>query len=67
MIDPGAILGPVVCPSTSQCTAVAIDKAGQELTFNPTAPGTPTPTHDRPRQRPARGGVPVGEPVHRRR
>lgn len=31
----------VACPSTSQCTAV--DGEGQEVTFNPVAPGTPTP------------------------
>lgn len=32
----------MACPSTSQCTAV--DDFGREVTFNPTAPGTPTPT-----------------------
>src|SRR5437899_9699842 len=30
----------VSCPSTTQCTAV--DAVGQEVTFNPTSPGTPT-------------------------
>ena len=29
------------CPSSSQCTAV--DRLGQEVTFNPQAPGAPTP------------------------
>ncbi|MDQ6804281.1 MAG: hypothetical protein M3065_04810 [Actinomycetota bacterium] len=32
----------VACPSATQCTAV--DNVGQQVTFNPTAPGTPTPT-----------------------
>ena len=32
----------MACPSVSQCTAV--DSGGREVTFNPTAPGTPTPT-----------------------
>jgi hypothetical protein len=32
----------VACPSVSQCTAV--DSVGHEVTFNPTVPGTPTPT-----------------------
>ncbi|HEV3321387.1 MAG TPA: hypothetical protein VG147_04250 [Solirubrobacteraceae bacterium] len=31
----------VACPSASQCTAV--NAAGQEVTFNPASPGTPTP------------------------
>ena len=31
----------VACPTSSQCTAVDTD--GQEVTFDPTAPGTPTP------------------------
>lgn len=35
-----ALLG-VACPSATQCTAV--DNVGQVATFNPTAPGTPTP------------------------
>jgi hypothetical protein len=33
----------VACPSVSQCTAV--DDAGREVTFDPRAPGTPTPTY----------------------
>ena len=32
----------MACPSTSQCTAV--DDSGQQVTFDPTAPGAPTPT-----------------------
>jgi hypothetical protein len=32
----------VACPSTSQCTAV--DIAGQQVTFDPASPGSPTPT-----------------------
>lgn len=32
----------VACPSGSQCTAV--DDAGREVTFDPNAPGKPTPT-----------------------
>ena len=32
----------VACPSASQCTAVGT--VGQQVTFNPTAPGTPTQT-----------------------
>ncbi len=31
----------MACPSASQCTVVG--GAGREVTFNPTAPGTPTP------------------------
>ena len=31
----------VACPSATQCTA--IDGSGQEVTFDPSAPGTPTP------------------------
>src|ERR1700684_613693 len=31
----------VACPSATQCTAV--DGSGQELTYNPSSPGTPTP------------------------
>ena len=38
----GQALIAVACPSTTQCTA--IDIVGQQVTFNPTAPGTPTPT-----------------------
>jgi len=40
-IDSGGSLPGVVCPSTSQCTAV--DEAGREVTFDPRSPGTPTP------------------------
>ena len=32
----------VACPSATQCTAV--DSIGQQVTFNPTSPGTPIPT-----------------------
>ena len=32
----------VACPSISQCTAAADD--GQQVTFDPASPGTPTPT-----------------------
>jgi len=32
----------VACLSALQCTAV--DRVGHEVTFNPTVPGTPTPT-----------------------
>jgi hypothetical protein len=49
----GYDLTSVACPSTSQCTAVGSEpyeqyehnneRAGQEVTFNPTSPGTPTP------------------------
>ena len=35
-------LNGVACPSTTQCTAV--DANGQQVTFNPNSPGTPTPT-----------------------
>jgi hypothetical protein len=31
----------VACPAVSQCTAV--DQSGNEVTFNPQSPGTPTP------------------------
>jgi hypothetical protein len=48
-IDPGGgyaghytLLSGVACPSTVECTAV--DARGQELTFDPASPGTPTPT-----------------------
>jgi hypothetical protein len=41
-LDPGGSLWGVACPSISQCTAV--DQSGKQVTFNPTAPGTPTPT-----------------------
>jgi len=40
--DVGRSLSDVACPSASQCTAV--DDSGRQVTFNPTAPGTPTPT-----------------------
>ena len=32
----------VACPSTTQCTAV--DNQGQQVTFDPSSPGDPTPT-----------------------
>jgi hypothetical protein len=32
----------VACPSATQCTAV--DNPGQQVTFDPASPGTPTPT-----------------------
>ena len=32
----------IVCPATSQCTAV--DEGGNAATFNPASPGSPTPT-----------------------
>ena len=35
-------LSGVACPSATQCTAV--DQSGQQVTFNPASPGTPTPT-----------------------
>jgi hypothetical protein len=35
-------LNTVACPSATQCTAVDTD--GREVTFNPTSPGSPTPT-----------------------
>ena len=38
----GSKLDAVACPSTGQCTAV--DGAGRQVTFDPTSPGTPTPT-----------------------
>ena len=41
-IDGTNALYGVACPSTSQCTAV--DHDGQQVTFDPVAPGTPTPT-----------------------
>ena len=39
-IDDGGTMKSVACPSTSQCTAV--DYVGNEVTFDPTSPGTPT-------------------------
>lgn len=42
-IDGTKYLTAVACPSTSQCTAV--DTSGQQVTFDPTSPGTPTPTN----------------------
>ena len=66
-IDSGGYdaLNGVACPSTSQCTAV--DSDGKQVTFDPAAPGTPTPTTiDSTNILPA-GGVPVNQPVHRRR
>ena len=41
LLDQPALVG-VACPSTSQCTAV--DGGGKQVTFDPTSPGTPTPT-----------------------
>jgi hypothetical protein len=38
----GVSLAGVACPSASQCTA--IDDAGQQVTFDPAAAATPTPT-----------------------
>jgi hypothetical protein len=35
-------LAGVACPSATQCTA--IDFSGQQVTFDPASPGTPTPT-----------------------
>jgi hypothetical protein len=35
-------MGKVACPSTSQCTAITQD--GEEVTFNPTGPGSVDPT-----------------------
>ncbi len=40
-IDPNPGFPSVACPSASQCTAV--DFSGNEVTFNPTSPGTPAP------------------------
>jgi hypothetical protein len=42
LVDSAAGIQGLACPSTSQCTA--IDYKGREVTFNPTSPGTPTPT-----------------------
>jgi hypothetical protein len=39
-IDPGVALGPLSCPSMSQCTTLA---SGEELTFNPNWPDTVAP------------------------
>jgi len=47
----------VACPSVSQCTAVG--DSGQQVTFNPTAPGTPTPTTIDAYLKPSRGSPPV--------
>jgi hypothetical protein len=41
VIDPGGYLIRVLCRSTSRCTAV--DRSGLAVTFNPAAPGNPTP------------------------
>src|ERR1700733_1520302 len=35
-------LGGLACPSATQCTA--FDFSGQQVTFDPSSPGTPTPT-----------------------
>lgn len=40
-VESGIDLAAVACPSVSQCTAV--DVSGNEVTFDPTSPGTPTP------------------------
>jgi hypothetical protein len=40
-VSGGGLVG-VACPATSQCTAV--DHAGAEVTFDPSAPGTPVVT-----------------------
>jgi hypothetical protein len=40
-VDPGEQLASVACPALNEC--VAVDYDGDEVTFNPTAPGTPTP------------------------
>ena len=37
----GRSFADIACPSAHQCTAVDAD--GQEVTFDPTSPGTPTP------------------------
>ncbi|MEA2465247.1 MAG: alpha-galactosidase [Acidobacteriota bacterium] len=41
-VNDGFRLFDVACPTTTQCTAV--DGQGRQVTFNPTAPGNPTPT-----------------------
>ena len=41
-LDAGNTLTGLACPSASQCTAV--DEAGQQVTFDPAAPGAPSPT-----------------------
>jgi hypothetical protein len=40
----GGSLSGVACPSLTQCTAV--DSGGQEVTFDPSNPGTPTPVYN---------------------
>ena len=39
--SPGGLLRDIACPSTHQCTV--LDSSGEELTFDPTLPGMPTP------------------------
>ena len=64
-VDAGRTLLAVACPSTTQCTAV--DSSGGEVTFDPTS-GTPNaPRYASTPDMPERGGVPDGDPVHRRR
>ena len=36
------VLNGVACPSATQC--IAVDQSGQQVTFDPASPGTPTPT-----------------------
>jgi hypothetical protein len=40
-VDPNGSLQALACPTTRQCTA--IDGVGDEVTFDPASPGTPTP------------------------
>lgn len=40
-VDPGEQLASVACPALTEC--IAVDYTGDEVTFNPTAPGGPTP------------------------
>ena len=40
-VDSGNVLYAVACPAANQCTA--LDGSGNEVTFEPTSPGTPTP------------------------
>jgi hypothetical protein len=45
IVDSAAVDNAISCPSTTQCTAV--DRGGEEVTFNPRTPtaAAPTPTH----------------------
>jgi hypothetical protein len=45
-IDGSNTIESLACPSVEQC--VAVDDAGQELTFDPLAPGNPTPVNLEP-------------------